>query len=189
MQRQLKAVIAVFLLLSCLARAETVFFSPKGGCEAAIVAQVRKAKTSVLVQAYSFTSQPIAQALLQARMRHLEVRVILDGSWPTTALKVEQLLAAGDIPVLADSKHAIAHNKILVIDGAVVVTGSFNFTSQAEHSNAENVLVVRDTKLAAQYAANWQVHAAHSLPAVLPLPAPSSSSMTAKGSRSILPRE
>jgi phosphatidylserine/phosphatidylglycerophosphate/cardiolipin synthase-like enzyme len=62
------------------------------------------------------------------------------------------------------AKHAIAHNKIRVIDEAVVVTGSFNFTTAAEAHNAENLLVIRDAELAAKYLANWQAHLQHSQP-------------------------
>ena len=66
------------------------------------------------------------------------------------------------IPVQIDAKHAIAHNKIMVIDGETVITGSFNFTTAAEEKIAENLLVIRSPELAAKYAANWKVHADHS---------------------------
>lgn len=59
--------------------------------------------------------------------------------------------------------HGLAHNKIMVIDRAVVITGSFNFTKAAEEVNAENLLVIRDSGLAAKYAANWQEHFRHSV--------------------------
>lgn len=52
----------------------------------------------------------------------------------------------------------------MVIDGQVVITGSFNFTKAAEESNAENLLVMRDTDLAATYTANWETHLRHSQP-------------------------
>jgi phosphatidylserine/phosphatidylglycerophosphate/cardiolipin synthase-like enzyme len=68
------------------------------------------------------------------------------------------------IPTFIDAKHAIAHNKIMVIDGQTVVTGSFNFTKAAEENNAENLLVIRSPELAAKYAANWKAHADHSDP-------------------------
>ena len=63
---------------------------------------------------------------------------------------------------MIDTKHAIAHNKVMVIDGAVVITGSFNFTKAAEEKNAENLLVIRDRDLAGKYGENWQDHAGHS---------------------------
>jgi phosphatidylserine/phosphatidylglycerophosphate/cardiolipin synthase-like enzyme len=59
-------------------------------------------------------------------------------------------------------QHAIAHNKVMIIDGETVITGSFNFTKAAEESNAENLLVIRDKKLAERYIKNWQEHERHS---------------------------
>ena len=58
--------------------------------------------------------------------------------------------------------HAIAHNKIIIIDGETLITGSFNFTKAAEERNAENLLVIRDKKLASLYVRNWQEHSQHS---------------------------
>jgi phosphatidylserine/phosphatidylglycerophosphate/cardiolipin synthase-like enzyme len=58
--------------------------------------------------------------------------------------------------------HAIVHNKVMVIDGETVITGSFNFTKAAEESNAENLLIIRDRKLASLYMKNWQEHVKHS---------------------------
>jgi phosphatidylserine/phosphatidylglycerophosphate/cardiolipin synthase-like enzyme len=150
----------IFPLLLAL----SVFFSPKGGCEQAVIDAVKSAKTTVLVQAYTFTSQPIAAALIADKLRGVDVRVILDKNWQTQSAKVEFALIAAGVPVLIDSKHSIAHNKVVVIDNYTVVTGSFNFTWQAEHSNAENLLIVNSKALGAKYAANWQVHAAHSNP-------------------------
>ena len=66
------------------------------------------------------------------------------------------------IPVKIDAKHAIAHNKVMVIDDQTVITGSFNFTKAAEEQNAENLLVIYDKVLAAKYVGNWQTHAEHS---------------------------
>lgn len=63
-----------------------------------------------------------------------------------------------------DSAHAIAHNKVMVIDTNVVMTGSFNFTKGAEERNAENLLVVKDKTLADKYEENWKKHDAHSQP-------------------------
>jgi phosphatidylserine/phosphatidylglycerophosphate/cardiolipin synthase-like enzyme len=68
------------------------------------------------------------------------------------------------IPVKIDAQHAIAHNKVMVIDGETVITGSFNFTKAAEESNAENLLIIHDKKLASLYIKNWQEHAQHSEP-------------------------
>jgi phosphatidylserine/phosphatidylglycerophosphate/cardiolipin synthase-like enzyme len=64
--------------------------------------------------------------------------------------------------VKIDAQQAIANNKVMIIDGETVITGSFNFTKAAEESNAENLLVIRDRKLAERYIKNWQEHERHS---------------------------
>jgi phosphatidylserine/phosphatidylglycerophosphate/cardiolipin synthase-like enzyme len=66
------------------------------------------------------------------------------------------------IPTRIGTAHAIAHNKIMIIDGETVITGSFNFTKAAEEKNAENLLVIRNTVWATKYIENWKAHADHS---------------------------
>lgn len=139
-----------------------VYFSPKGGCTEAVVAALEKAKTSVFVQAYSFTSAPIAKALVDASRRGVKVEIILDKSQRTEKYSSADFVAHAGIPTQIDAKHSIAHNKVMVIDGATVFTGSFNFTTAAEEHNAENLLVIQDSVLAEKYAANWKAHADHS---------------------------
>ncbi len=139
-----------------------VYFSPKGGCTQAIIKELAAAKKSVLVQAYSFTSAPIAKALVEAHKRGVDVRVILDKSQRTQKYSSADFLHNMGIPTFIDTQHAIAHNKVMVIDEETVITGSFNFTKSAEERNAENLLVIRDKMIADRYSANWQVHAKHS---------------------------
>jgi len=141
-----------------------VFFSPNGGCTNAVVAELGSAKSSVLVQAYSFTSGPIAKALADAKRRGVEVRVLLDKSQRSERYTSADFIAHAGIPVLIDDKHAIAHNKVMVIDADTVITGSFNFTKAAETGNAENLLIIRGAKeLARQYGDNWARHRQHSV--------------------------
>ena len=139
-----------------------VYFSPHGGCTDAIVKELDKAKNTVLVQAYSFTSYRIAKALLDAHKRGVRVEIILDKSQRTDQYSSATFLYNQGIPVKIDAQHAIAHNKIMIIDGETVITGSFNFTKSAEEKNADNLLVIRDKKLAEQYIKNWQEHGRHS---------------------------
>ncbi|HOX06176.1 MAG TPA: phospholipase D family protein [Planctomycetota bacterium] len=139
-----------------------VCFSPRGGCTDAIVAELDKARESVLIQAYSFTSDRIAKAAVEAQRRGVKVRAVLDKSQRSEKFSELDFLARAGIPTRVDSRHAIAHNKVMVIDGETVITGSFNFTKAAEERNAENLLIIRDKKLAELYAASWREHEEHS---------------------------
>lgn len=122
------------------------------------------ARRRVLVQAYSFTSEPIAQALAQAAGRGVEVDILVDTSQQTAQHTAADELVAAGVPVRLDAAHAIAHNKIMIVDGETVITGSFNFTDAAEKRNAENLLIIRDAGLAAAYEENWRAHRSHSRP-------------------------
>ena len=141
-----------------------VYFSPKGGATEAVVGVLQQATNSVLVQAYSFTSAPIAKTLVDAHRRGVKVQVILDRSQRTEKYSEADFLKNNGIPTLIDAQHTIAHNKIMILDERVVVTGSFNFTKAAEEHNAENLLVINDPALAGKYIANWHAHEQHSEP-------------------------
>jgi len=141
---------------------KTVCFSPGGNCTDVIIKEIDGATAEILIQAYSFTSAPIAKALLNAHKRGVKVEAILDKSQRTAHYTSATFLANSRIPTYIDAKHAIAHNKIMIIDKATVITGSFNFTKAAEEKNAENLLVIRSKELAGIYAENWYKHKEHS---------------------------
>jgi phosphatidylserine/phosphatidylglycerophosphate/cardiolipin synthase-like enzyme len=127
----------------------------------AIVREIDDATLEILVQAYSFTSAPIAKALVNAHKRRVSVEVILDKSQRTEQYTSATFLANSGIPTFIDDKHAIAHNRIIIIDGETVISGSFNFTRAAEEKNAENLLIIKSKELASYYLDNWQKHRQH----------------------------
>ena len=139
-----------------------VYFSPRDGATEAIVREIGQARSEIRVQAFSFTSAPIAEALLKAHTRGIKVEVILDKSQRTQKYSSSTFLANARIPTYIDAEHAIAHNKIIIIDRSVVITGSFNFTKAAEENNAENLLVIRSKEVAKPYLDNWLRHRDHS---------------------------
>jgi len=142
--------------------AHTVHFSPKGGCTDVIVNELKHARREVLVLAYSFTSDPIVGALVEAKKRGARVEIVLDHSNETEAHSDLPVLLKEGLAPLVDPHHAIAHNKVMVIDSHTVITGSFNFTNQAEHENAENLLVLKHhPDLVHAYKQNFAAHKAH----------------------------
>ncbi len=139
-----------------------VLFSPRGGCLDRILEQIDSAKTSVHMQCYSFTTLKIVDALKAARDRGCEVKVIFDKSWPATSPRTKQLLQAAGVPVLVDARHAIAHQKSIIIDGARVLEGSYNFSAQAELYNSEDSVLIYNKTVAQEYERNFAIHRAHS---------------------------
>lgn len=145
-------------------------FTPWDDVEGMIVESIDSAKKQVLVQAYLLTSKKIANALIAAHRRAIDVRVLVDAEQLVKgdSSKVPELTNAG-IPVWLETKYQNAHNKIIVIDAttadAIVITGSFNFTWTAQHKNAENILIARSNPtLASRYALNWERHQHDSSP-------------------------
>jgi len=138
---------------------------PAGAIESAL----RAARNSILVQAYEITPGPLVAALIAAHGRGIDARAIVDYRQLTDrrnrddAFAVEHLGAAG-IPLLVDRPPGLMHDKVMIIDDEIVVTGSFNCTYSAEHRNVENLLVIRDRALAAQYVRHWQSRAGQSRP-------------------------
>ncbi len=142
-----------------------VAFSPKGGATDLVIKTIRSANQSIRVLAYSFTSAPIAQALVDAHKRGVDVEMVVDKSQKSERYTSATFIANAGIPIRIDFKHAIAHNKVLVVDGHTVQQGSFNYTKAAEQSNAENVLVNwNNPKLAQVYLKDWQRHWDHGEP-------------------------
>ena len=135
-----------------------IAFSPNGGATELVLKTIGSAKKTLRVAAYSFTSRPIAQALIDAKTAGVDVRVVVDHSQvDKTKRSVVALLAEADVPMRIDTKHAIQHDKYVVADDKTVETGSFNYTASAEQRNSENVIVLWDSpKIAAVYTANWQ---------------------------------
>ena len=139
-------------------------FSPNGGCTDAIVQEIQTAQTQILVQAYTFTSKPIEQALIVAKTKNVSVSVILDHEASQGHNEAGVVLKSAGIVVYTDAQHHIAHNKIIIIDNKTVITGSFNFTFDAENYNAENVLIIKNCPdLVEEYKQNWQNHKNHSV--------------------------
>jgi phosphatidylserine/phosphatidylglycerophosphate/cardiolipin synthase-like enzyme len=134
-----------------------VGFSPDQGSLALVLGAIGSARSSIDVAAYSFTSKPIASALLSAYQRGVKVAVVADEKANGRKYSAVQFLANAGVPVRLDDHYKIMHDKFMVIDGATVETGSFNYTQAAVKSNAENVLVLRGVKpLASRYAMEWQ---------------------------------
>lgn len=153
----------------------SVFFSPQGGITAVITREIAASHDSIYLQAYSFTSAPIAKALLEAAKRGVAVSVLLDPSQAGDQYSSYTFLKNNGIAVKLDAAHlhqwdasakryvdGLAHNKIIILDESTVITGSFNFTKSAEMFNAENIVILKSVELAREYLANWRVHAAHS---------------------------
>jgi phosphatidylserine/phosphatidylglycerophosphate/cardiolipin synthase-like enzyme len=124
-----------------------VAFTPADDVAGMIVGRIGQARQSVRMQAYLFTDRRIANALLAARKRGVEVELIGDAAQRESGgLPHLEALARAGVRVYLNAAHAAAHDKIVIVDGdspaAAVITGSYNFTRAAQARNAENVVVI-----------------------------------------------
>ncbi len=137
-------------------------FSPGGGCTALVVKEINQARRQIRVMAYSFTSAPIGRALIRARRRGVDVQVVIDRGNATDRYSEVRFFRNQRIPVYVDAHEELMHDKVMIIDSRIVITGSFNWTRAAEFYNAENLLVISSPELAGRYLQNWSLHAGHS---------------------------
>lgn len=129
-------------------------FSP-GNAESLILDVINGAKKEIRLAAYTFTSRSIANALLRAKQRGVNIAVVLDAPKPSAAPFILPFLKKNNISHRLISKYGIMHNKFLVVDGVIVQTGSYNYTKAAATHNAENILVLRGTGCANVYLKEW----------------------------------
>ena len=135
-----------------------VYFSPKGGCADAIERRIDSAKKEILVAVYTFTSSQLAWALVRAKKRGVDVKVILDVSEAEDRFSKIEFLKNKGIEAKIDYFHILQtqrkmrkfpgkmHHKFAVIDEEVVITGSYNWTATAEEHNDEDCLIFTDAK-------------------------------------------
>ncbi len=127
-----------------------VYFCPEDGCSHVVIRWIERANESVDVAMYSFTLDSIGEALVRAAERGVRVRVILERDQVNQYSEYSRLRDAG-IDVVLDSNAHLMHDKFAVIDGKVVLTGSFNWSLSADRYNDENLLILRSGDLASEY--------------------------------------
>lgn len=134
-----------------------VAFSPDDGVTKMITEELDKAKESIDMAAYSFTSFAIAEKLIDAKKRGVHVRIVLDSAQRTARGSVAHFLKQEGIAVHFNEAYKIQHNKYIIIDKKHVECGSFNYTKSAEKNNAENAIVILDSpEFAKVYVQNFE---------------------------------
>ncbi|HEX5691653.1 MAG TPA: phospholipase D-like domain-containing protein, partial [Roseiflexaceae bacterium] len=133
-----------------------IAFAPTDGVQDRIAAAINSAHSSIQVAMFTFTSDPLGNALIAAHNRGVKVEVMLDQvAAGSTGGERDRLCAAG-VAVRVENFAAKIHDKVAVIDAGtgsdpLVITGSTNWTANAVQANDENVLIVHDAGLAADF--------------------------------------
>jgi len=136
--------------------AVAVCFSPEENCADFADRAIGNAEREILVGAYGLTNgSGIVEALIRAKERGIDVRLIADKTTPCERKSGVEALATAGVPIWIDDRSRIAHAKTMVIDGAVTLTGSYNWTRGAA-ANSENLNLISSPGVAAAYAAHWR---------------------------------
>jgi phospholipase D len=141
--------------------AVAVCFAPEEDCAAFAVRAINNAEREILVGAYGLTTgSGIVEGLVRTKERGVDVRLIADKTTPCERESGIEPLAAAGVPIWIDRDVGVAHAKTMVIDGAVTLTGSMNWTA----TNSEALNLVSSRTVAAAYAAHWHKRLAVSAP-------------------------
>jgi len=140
------------------------YFSPRQGLSRAIIDELDKAKTSIDIANYQLSYRPIGQAIAAAQKRGLAIRIVLDPAQEGANSPLPRMLRAANVQQRTDHKENLQHNKYAIIDGHLLITGSANWSANAEERNAENIVIIDDASTAAAFATDFEKHWQHSSP-------------------------
>ena len=145
-------IISLVFVFSLSAFAETeVYFSLYDDPEAVIIKNIAEAEEFISIAMYTFTDVEIAQAILEARDRGIDIKIYLDRSQVKARYSRSRYFVQNGIEVRISSNSYIMHNKFAVIDNEIVITGSYNWTASAGERNDENLLVIDDIYIVKRY--------------------------------------
>ena len=129
-----------------------IAFSPNKNALKLIIDTINKAQNNICMASYSFTSKPIANALLNAKLRGVKIKIVADYKSNKNSTTIIHYLAQNGIEARLNQHYAIMHNKFMIIDNNTVETGSFNYSVAASSRNAENIIVIHNNQdIASQY--------------------------------------
>ncbi len=128
-----------------------VYFSPEDGVAQHVLERLTQAQQSIRFMSFSFTSDPIADAMIAKRAAGLRVQGVFESQNANGTGSEFKRLRSGKISVLTDGNCYVMHHKVIIIDDRTVITGSYNFTNSAERYNDENLVIIDDPAVAQQY--------------------------------------
>ena len=134
-----------------------VYFSPQDGTLEHILKAVNSAQESIYFLGYSFTSDELADAMIEQAKAGVTVRGVFDKDQyhSNQGTEFDNLLDAG-LDVRLDGNPRLMHHKVIIIDQQIVITGSYNFSNNAEQNNDENTLIIHNPGIAAAYMEEFQ---------------------------------
>jgi len=128
-----------------------VYFSAEDDVMTRIIPYVRGAQSSIRFFAFSFTDQPLAQAMIDRAGTGVDVAGVFEKVGSETESSQLRTLYCAKLPARQDGNPKFLHDKVIVVDNRYVITGSFNFSANATESNDENVIIIDNPQIASLY--------------------------------------
>ena len=128
-----------------------VYFSPQDKASHRIVELINNAKNYIYVPTFLITHEDITQALISAKKRNVDVRIIIDANSVNTRNTRHQLLRKNGILLKAENYAGKFHSKTMIIDNEYLIIGSMNFSNSGENKNDENLIVIKNYDFAKNY--------------------------------------
>jgi len=153
---RLLPIILVLLIAGCAESPKTeALFCPEEQCESRTIAAIKNAETSIEVAIYSFTSKNIEAALIEAKERGVRCRLVLDFLQSKSRYSRTKSLGENGFEIRIAKSGKTMHNKFAIIDHSIVLTGSYNWTKNADTKNDENLVFIFDKKIANEYSTEF----------------------------------
>lgn len=128
-----------------------VLFSPEDNVASHLLPVIENAKKNIRFMAFSFTDDKLGAAVASRAKAGVDVKGIFEKRGSETQYSELPMLFCAGVPVRQDGNPANLHHKVFVIDKRIVITGSYNFSSNADKNNNENVLIIENSDIAARY--------------------------------------
>ncbi len=129
-----------------------IYFAPDSNIEEKIIKQIAQAQKSIYIMMFAFTNKKIAKALLLAMQRGIEVKIVVDKVQNHyQKYSVYKYLKNNGMNIIKDKNRFKLHHKVLIIDKTITITGSYNLTKKANQSNAENIIIIKNTLISKKY--------------------------------------
>lgn len=129
------------------------YFAPEDRVQNEIIAEIAEAQRRIDFMMFSFTSEPISEAMLMRMLDGVVVRGIMEKNQAASQYSRDEFLALRGAEMYIDENDDTFHHKVLILDETTVITGSYNYSASAENENDENILIIESPELAAQYLA------------------------------------
>ncbi len=125
-----------------------IYFSPKDKSSIRIIQLIKDAKSYIYVPAFLITHTNITNELINAKSRGVDVRIIIDANSTSTRNTKHGLLRRSGVLLKTENYAGKLHAKTMIIDDKYLITGSMNFSNSGENKNDENLLIIKNSKIA-----------------------------------------